>query len=220
MEAQPIRVATVNDEVYTRLHQAITSGALMPGMKLTIRSIADSFQVSTMPVRDALRRLEANGLVVFGRRSVTVTLLSPEEVEQAFQIRLRLEQLAAEWAISRVGPHDLDALERILADMRDPDLSAEQWRVLNQRFHLRFYEVAESGHLLRLIRDVWSKIEPYMAIYASRVDDFAEAQQQHRFMLDLISRGDLSGLLVATAHHLDYTAQTVVAALEEHPASS
>jgi len=219
MDAQPIKVATVNDEVYTRLHQAITSGALMPGMKLTIRSIADSFQVSTMPVRDALRRLEASGLVVFGRRSVTVTLLSPDEVEQVFQIRLRLEQLAAEWAISRIRPQDLDDLEQILAQMDEPDLSAEQWRVLNQRFHLRFYERAESEHLLRLIRDVWSKVEPYMAIYASRVDDFAEAQQQHRFMLDLIRRGDLSGLLVATAHHLDHTAKTVVSALEDPPVS-
>ncbi len=213
MDSQPIQVATVSDEVYTRLHQAITSGALMPGMKLTIRSIAESFHVSTMPVRDALRRLEATGLVVFGRRSVTVTLLSPDEVEQVFQIRLRLEQLAAEWAIPRIRPQDLDDLEHILAQMDDPTLSADQWRVLNQQFHLRFYERAESEHLLRLIRDVWNKVEPYMAIYASRVDDFAEAQQQHRFMLDLIRRGDLSGLLMSTAHHLDYTAQTVVSAL-------
>lgn len=220
MDAQPIKVATVNDEVYTRLRQAITSGALRPGMKLTIRSIADSFQVSTMPVRDALRRLEASGLVVFGRRSVTVTLLSPDEVEQVFQIRLRLEQLAAEWAMSRVEPEDLADLEQILAQMDEPALSAEHWRMLNQQFHLRFYERAESEHLLRLIRDVWNKVEPYMAIYASRVDDFAEAQRQHRFMLDLIRRGDLSGLLVATAHHLDYTAKTVVAALGEPPASS
>ncbi|WP_164990485.1 GntR family transcriptional regulator [Agromyces albus] len=204
----------MNDEVYERLRQWITTGTLLPGMKISIRSIADSFGVSTMPVREALRRLESDGLVVFGRRSVTVTLLSTDQVQQVFQIRLRLEQLAAEWAIDQVDEDDIADLESILAKMDRPDIGVDEWRHLNQDFHRRFYDCARSPHLLELIRNVWDKVEPYMAIYASTVQDFAEAQRQHSEMLELIRGRRLSALLTATAEHLDYTARTVVAALE------
>jgi len=213
MDPSPIRVTTVNDEVYERLRQWITTGTLTPGTKVSIRSIADSFEVSTMPVREALRRLESDGLVVFERRSVTVTLLSDDQVWQVFQIRLRLEQLGAEWALERISEEDVADLEEILDRMDRPDIGVDEWRALNQDFHRRFYDCARSPHLLELIRNVWDKVEPYMAIYVSTVDDFREAQRQHREILELIRRRDLSGLLVSTAEHLDYTARTVAAAL-------
>src|SRR5438105_2124376 len=102
MDPQVIKVSTVNDEAYERLRSGITSGALLPGRKISIRTIAESFGVSTMPVREALRKLQAEGFVVFERSGVTVTHLSSDQVWQVFQIRLRLEQLAAEWAIEQV----------------------------------------------------------------------------------------------------------------------
>jgi DNA-binding GntR family transcriptional regulator len=213
MDSQPIRVSTINDEVYERLHQWITTGTLMPGMKISTRSIADAFDVSTMPVREALRRLESDGLVVFGRRSVTVTHLSDDQVSQVFQIRLRLEQLAAEWAIERIGDEDIADLEDILKRMDRDDIGVDEWRQLNQDFHRRFYDCARSPHLLELIRNVWDKVEPYMAIYASTVEDFEEANRQHVELLELIRQRNLSTLLIKTSEHLDYTARTVSEAL-------
>ena len=177
MDSGMIKVSTVNDEVYSRLRRWITSGSLLPGTKISIRSIADSFSVSTMPVREALRKLQAEGFVIFERRSVTVTHLSKDQVTQIFQIRLRLEQLASEWAIGQLNDDDIADLEDILHKMDRKDISVEEWRQLNQDFHRRFYDCARSPHLLDLIRNVWDKIEPYMTIYASTVDDFAEAHR-------------------------------------------
>jgi DNA-binding GntR family transcriptional regulator len=208
-----IRVTTINDEVHERLRHWITSGTIYPGTKISIRSIADDFGVSTMPVREALRMLQAEGLVVFERRSVTVTHLSKDQVTQVFEIRRRLERLASEWAIARVGEDDIADLDHILEHMDRPDVSVEDWRALNQDFHRRFYDCAGSPHLSELIRNVWDKVEPYMAIYASSVNDFQEAHTQHVGLLDLIKARDLTQLLVMTDEHLDYTERTVLAAL-------
>jgi DNA-binding GntR family transcriptional regulator len=208
-----INVSTVNDEVYVRLRQDITSGNLLPGTKISIRSIADGFGVSTQPVREALRKLQAESLVVFERRSVTVTHLSKDQVAQIFQIRLRLEQLATEWAIAHVDDDDITDIEHILREMDQEDISVEDWRRLNQDFHQRFYDCARSRHLSDLIKNVWDRIEPYMAIYASTVDDFVEAHAQHVEILDLIRNRDLAELLVKIEAHLEYTLRTVAQAL-------
>jgi DNA-binding GntR family transcriptional regulator len=214
-----INVSTVNDEVYVRLRREITSGNLLPGTKISIRSIADGFGVSTQPVREALRKLQAESFVVFERRSVTVTHLSQDQVTQIFQIRLRLEQLATEWAIDQVDDDDLADLEQILREMDHEDIAVEEWRRLNQDFHRRFYDCARSQHLLDLITNVWDKIEPYMAIYASTVDDFQEAHAQHVEILSLIRARDLAALLVKIEEHLDYTARIVSQALQRQPVS-
>lgn len=213
MDSETIKVSTVNHEVYDRLRRWITSGSLSPGAKISIRSIADAFGVSTMPVREALRMLQAEGFVAFERRSVTVTHLSRDQMMQIFEIRLRLEQLASEWAIDQLNDDDIADLESILRKMDRDDIGVEEWRTLNQDFHRRFYDCARSPHLLDLIRNIWDKIEPYMAIYASTVDDFREAHAQHLEILELIRAGDLPNLLVAIENHLHHTAKTVLQAL-------
>jgi DNA-binding GntR family transcriptional regulator len=213
MDSEPINVGTINDEVYTRLRRWITSGSLSPGTKISIRSVADSFSVSTMPVREALRMLQAEGLVTFERRSVTVTHLAKDQVTQIFRIRLRLEQLASEWAIGQVNADDIADLEHILDQMGRDEIGVEKWRAFNQDFHRRFYDCARSPHLLDLIRNVWDKIEPYMAIYASTVDDFREAHAQHLEILELIRAGNLPELLLKLEEHLEYTERTILEAL-------
>lgn len=213
MESSPIRVTTINDEVYERLHGWIMNGTLSPGTKISTRSIADTLEVSTMPVREAFRRLESNGLVVFGRRSVTVAALSDEEVVQLYQIRLRLERLAAEWALGRIDDADVADLERILDEMDRPEIRFEDWRALNQQFHRRFYDCAGSPHLLEILRGLLDKVEPYMAVFVSSVEDLKEADRQHRAIFDAIRRRDLDGLMAETENHLDSTIAIVHEAL-------
>ncbi|MET0703630.1 MAG: GntR family transcriptional regulator [Mycobacterium sp.] len=213
MERQPIKVVTVSDEVYSRLRLAITSGSLAPGTKVSIRSVADTFEVSTMPVREALRRLESDGLVVFGRRSITISNLSGDQVTQIFRIRLQLELLAAEWALEKVTEDDIADLHEILVRMDRPDITVDEWRSLNQDFHRRFYDCARSPHLLELIGRVWDKVEPFMAIYVSTVGDFAEAHRQHLGILESITQRDLYTLIIRTTEHAEHTSQAVTAAL-------
>ncbi|QCB94149.1 GntR family transcriptional regulator [Cellulomonas shaoxiangyii] len=208
-----IDVPTVADEVYRRLRAAITSGHLAPGALISLRQVAQAYGVSTMPVRDAVNTLRADGLVVVERRSVTVTRLHAEEIHEIFQIRLRLEQLASQWALDNVTDEDVADLTEILDRMAGGAVDVARWRQLNQEFHRRFYDCSRSAHLLELLQNIWDKVEPYMAIYASTVDDFREADRQHRLMLRHIRARDLSALLVELSEHLEHTEATVVAAL-------
>ncbi|WP_201002567.1 GntR family transcriptional regulator [Paenibacillus glycanilyticus] len=214
---ETIEVSSVNYEVYDRLRQRIALGVIPPGKKISIRTLADSFGVSTMPVREALRKLQAEGFVTFERRSVTVNELSVEEVQRVFTIRLRLELLAAEWSLSRATPDDIGVLEDILDTMANPKIDVKEWRTLNKLFHMRFYQCSESSHLLELIRNVWDKVEPYMTIYSSSVEDFQEAQVQHGEILDLIRNRNLPVLLEKISEHLNYTCEVVTKALANKP---
>jgi DNA-binding GntR family transcriptional regulator len=215
VDREPISVSTINQEVYDRLRVAIRNGTLRPGERISLRSLADTLGVSTMPVREAMRTLQAQGLVEFERRSVTVVRLTADEVVQVFQIRLRLEHLAAEWALPHLTEDDVAGLRGVLDEMADPAIAPDAWRQLNRRFHERFYECARSPHLLEMIHNVWDRVEPSMTIYASTVDDFAEAHRQHLRMLEFIESRDLPGLLEETAWHLEHTSRTVAEALEE-----
>ena len=80
-----ISVTTMAGEVYDRVRTAILDGTYPPGSRLSLRRLAEELGVSTMPAREALRRLQVEGLVVFGRRSVTVTNLNAVEVRQIFR---------------------------------------------------------------------------------------------------------------------------------------
>ncbi|WP_274649575.1 GntR family transcriptional regulator [Paenibacillus humicola] len=210
-----IEVSSVNDEVYERLRQRITLGAIPPGKKISIRTLAASFGVSTMPVREALRKLQAEGFIRFERRSVTVNELSVEEVKQIFAIRRQLEVLAAGWSLERITNDDIGVLEEILETMANPNIDVKEWRKLNKLFHLRFYECSKSSHLLELIKNVWDKVEPYMTIYSSTVADFQEAQVQHREILAIIRQRDLPLLVNKITDHLNYTCDVVSKALSK-----
>jgi len=213
-ETGPIEVTSVSREVHRRLRSMITSGELQPGSVVTLRAIGEELGVSTTPVREALRLLQADGLIKYDRRSVTVAQLSTEDVAELFAVRLRLEQLAAEWAIERLTEADVADIEELLAQLDDAVDNQDNWRVLNQDFHRRFYDCAKSPHLLEYIARIWDSVEPYMAIYASSMDAFHEANAEHRRMFEAIQVRDLETLLVLTSQHLQATADRVIGELE------
>jgi DNA-binding GntR family transcriptional regulator len=92
-----VSLIAVNKEVNEPLKDQIINGAIQPGKQITIREIASKFSVSTMPVRKAIRRLQAEGLQ-FENRCETVRKLNLEDLQQIFVMRQRLETLAIEWA--------------------------------------------------------------------------------------------------------------------------
>ncbi|WP_185805371.1 GntR family transcriptional regulator [Bacillus canaveralius] len=215
MEIEKIEVSTINKEVYDRLKNRLRKGEFKPGEKISIRQIAEIFGVSTMPVREALRVLQAEGFVKFDRRSIVVRQLSLREVKEIFAIRQRLETLATEWALPNLTLQDLNELKDIVKQMDDPDISHADWERLNQEFHLHFYELSESGPLVSLIRNVWDSITPYMYIYISSVDSFNQAQAEHHSIIQLIKDNNLQGLLTLTVNHLQYTCNIISEALEK-----
>ncbi|MGW0180744.1 amidase family protein [Nocardia sp. NPDC003345] len=214
MTAEPME-RTVADTVYQQFRRRILEGRIKPGTRVSIRSLAQSAGVSTMPTREALKRLQFEGLVAFDRRAVTVTALDAEEIRQLFAIRLTVELLATEWALPRLDEDGIAAMRAVLDEMNDPAIAPDAWRELNRAFHQTFYSHARSRYLIELIHNIWDRIQPYMAIYASAGHNLDDARQDHEHMIGLMAGRKLDALLGATRYHIETTAEAIIGALGE-----
>src|SRR5690349_5103594 len=116
----PVSHSTVHEKVYDRIRDALVAGKMLPGQRIVIRELASALGTSMMPVREALRRLEAeNALVATSGGTLTVPILSPIDYEELCLIRVALESKAAAEAATRITPRELDKLERVLVALED-----------------------------------------------------------------------------------------------------
>src|SRR6516225_7541964 len=116
--------STKADDIALVIEEAIVSGELQPGTVLRQEQLSEQFNVSRTPVREALRRLAALGLVSFvPNRGVRVRTISREELQEAFMVRAELESLATEVAATKMTPEDLEELDA--AERRFAEISRE-----------------------------------------------------------------------------------------------
>jgi DNA-binding GntR family transcriptional regulator len=145
-----------SDMVTDVLRELITDRQLSPGTPLRQRDLAEQFDVSYTPVREALRRLESEGLVVTDvHRGATVACTESEELEENYRILAALEALAGSLAVAKMTDGDLAEIEAFYREVaaRRPD--DERLAELNRQFHFRVYECARSPMLLLLMRLLW-----------------------------------------------------------------
>lgn len=156
---------TAQESVARTLRRLILNGTLPGGSALRQEDLAKRLGVSRMPLREALLKLEAEGLVeTQPRRGVVVTMLSAEDFEEILEMRFSLESLAVTKAAERFTPADtkavmeiVDLAEAQLKKSAEPDLSAEfesRWGDLNWEFHKRLYKPANKPRLLGVIENL------------------------------------------------------------------
>lgn len=196
------RYRTTQDMVAGGLRGAILGGALVGGEPLRQEELAERFGVSRIPVREALRQLEGEGLVAFyPHRGAVVTSLSPLEVEEITEIRVALEPLALRRAIPLMRDEDLERAREILdrIDLEE-DLRAT-WGELNWRFHETLFAPAGRPRLSALIRSQHTACERYIRFHLS-LADYDKPQREHRELLELCRRGEASSAEALITRHI------------------
>lgn len=191
---------------YSVLRDAILSGQLRPGQELVQTEIAQALGISPIPVRGAIGRLIAEGLVVQEpHRTPTVAPLSPDTLEEALVVRMHLELLALELAIPEITPKDLENLERLCDEMEEALHKGDMPRygVLNKEFHLEIYESCRCSLLKQMIRDLWDKTDRYRSrsMFAAIPHLAEQSQRDHVTLLELIRRGDTEGAVKVLDEH-------------------
>ncbi len=163
--ASPIDLPSIADVVYRQLRADIAHGIYRPG-PIRIRPIAQRFAVSATPVREALRRLEAEGLVTLRKNQIVINALSETELRQIFAIRAELETFAVRCGAAAIENDDelLQTLEELLDAMDRYETDPENWRPTNQQFHMTLYRAAENPRLESIIDSLMVAIEPYMRL--------------------------------------------------------
>ena len=188
------------------LRAAIISGRLVPGDRLKEAELSEQLGISRAPVREALRQLEHEGLVVsLPYRATEVLGISQEEIAEVLvPIRLTLETFAFRRALPLLSGDDLDALGVLVQTMRqagaigDLDALAEA----DVRFHELVIERSGQQHCLQIWRSIQPRVRAYFrrdAPIHSRADEIAD---EHEELVDVLRRGDESQLLETLRHHI------------------
>ncbi len=196
------------------LREAILLGVLKGGEQLRQDEIAAHLGVSRIPVREAFRQLEAEGLVVFyPHRGAVVSELSNREVQEIYEIRIALETTAIRLAIPHLSERDLQRAEKVLDEIDlAPDVA--KWSVLNREFHTVLYTPADRPRLLALINTMRTNVERYQRIYISLMQHQANSQVEHREILEACTRRDVRSAVRGLERHLGNAARSLAAYLK------
>jgi DNA-binding GntR family transcriptional regulator len=217
-----ISVPSLPEMISDQLRKDITRGVYKPG-PVRIGALAERFGVSAMPVREALRRLEAEGLISFQQnRQITINALTVEEIKEVFEIRMQLEPYALRQAAHRLQ-RDTEsrlALEDILARMDNSIDQPDEWRTLNAEFHAMLYRGSGMPRLESIIGSLWAIIESYIRTYLLISANVELAHQQHREMLALASVGDEDGAAAVLSEHIRISRDGLLKAMAPEIAAS
>lgn len=165
--------ATVADTVYQNLRRALIVGRFEPGQMMTIAALAEMFQTSQMPVREALRRLGAEGaLESRPNGSSYVPKVSRARLDDICRARIALETMATELAVEHISDAEIDALVRLEADHTATTGRQDVYQMLqkNRDFHFAIYNAARSDVLPALIDSLWLRYGPYMRVLSEEVE--------------------------------------------------
>jgi len=218
-QAQYEVLETVSEAVHSRLRRGILTGAYRPGSLLRQEELARRFGASRVPLREAMTRLEVEGLVVWRpRRGYAVISLEPSEILEIFELRAVVEEHLAIIAGERRTGGDLaeilDALECMERIATHTPEDASCWLDANSTFHSRLLSAAHrsrAGRFARMLRD---QVEPYIRIEISLTKEVMQAEEEHRAMYDALCARDGRTLGRLCRSHCANTANRLIEALK------
>lgn len=182
----------LSDAVFIKLKEEILNATLNPGQRLQQVELSKKYGISRAPIRDALLKLEAEGFVTVTRKGAVVSSIDADEVQEIYEIRGVLEDLAARKAIPAISDEDLIALTDLVEKMeqasRQGDLSS--WLQFNFKFHTDSYKHCNSPNLLKMIIGLWNSTHHYRRAYLRLPGRIERAEKTHRAMLAALAARD------------------------------
>ncbi|CUA81370.1 MULTISPECIES: GntR family transcriptional regulator [Gulbenkiania] len=189
---QPIKRQTLTSAVTESLRQRILSGEFADGQQLRQEALSNEYGVSRVPVREALRQLEAEGLIqIIDHKGAVVSKLSLEDVLELLEIRAMLESELLRASIPCQTDADLqlaaDTLQEFDQALKSNDV--RHWGELNSRFHLALYRSARRPNTLALIEQLHNKTDRYTRMQILFTRTMERAHEEHTKLLELCRSG-------------------------------
>ena len=196
-----ISYGNVQNAVVDGIRNMIMTGQARPGDRLRQDQLAEIFGVSTMPIREALRHLQAEGLVTFhARRGATVARLSVEEYEEVYRIREELEVLACRWASENFDLISTDRMRELLEEIEEAEANSDDAHLrlqLVRDFFFTVFSASEKQHLLRLISRLWDRSQQYRRYYSTFSEVIPQRIANYRQVYLACIARDLDALILA-----------------------
>jgi DNA-binding GntR family transcriptional regulator len=210
-EDAPFR--SLHGDIYSSLRRSLMAGDLVPGQAVSIRTLADEFGTSMIPVRDALKRLVAErALTMLPNRTVVVSPMTRRRFQEILNVRLAVETMLARQAVEFITPADIELLERVDGEMHGAaqDGDVKSYLIANHAFHFTLYGTARSQVMLPIVESLWMQVGPYLngVFNAAGV---SHASDHHATALKAARRRDAIGVADAIGRDLADAADTVLA---------
>jgi DNA-binding GntR family transcriptional regulator len=213
-------VVTAQDVAISALRQRIATGSLHPGQQLRQELLATELGVSIVPVREALKTLEAEGQVIYApHRGYFVAQLDLRELTEAYRIRELLEDEAVTRGIPMLVDEDISRMKEAIDDIDRLSGAKEIVAVAaaNRRFHFTLFDAAEMPRLTNFIRILWETTEPYRSLYIADPANRRLVNDEHREILEAVCRRDVPQVILLLHKHRDNAIECVRGIFAEEP---
>jgi len=212
LESRPIR-----EIAYEMLKHAIITGEIPAGERIVETDYADRLHISRTPLREALRKLERDGLVEYVlRRGVVVRAFTLEDVSQIYTIRNSLEILTLPAVVKNVTDEDIEALREQLRVMDDLLLKddIEGISPLARAFHSTIIKISRQNRILRVIETQDEFITRFSAMAIRQENRRKDAHKEHHQIVEFLAKRDLPGLEKLLSAHIERSKENCIKALE------
>ncbi|MGN0334240.1 MAG: GntR family transcriptional regulator [Lachnospiraceae bacterium] len=203
----------LRDVVFQTLRQAILKGELKPGERLMEMKLADRLGVSRTPIREAIRKLELEGLVVMvPRKGATVANITEKDTKDVLEVRRTLEMFAAEVACERITSEQLQRL-KMAAEMFEAAKGCEDLiRIaqLDMHYHEIIYEATHNERLIQILNHLRENMYRYRIEYLKDANYYDSLAAEHRQILEAIAAGDQKTARECMQKHIDTQQSAVI----------
>lgn len=210
---EPRRIARL--DVADELRERILSGVYRHGERLRQEEIAEELQTSRIPVREALRVLESEGLLIIEpHRGARVASVDRVELEQIYSLRVAVEPLAIQQSIPHLAEDDIRALESLAARMEESE-DIEDFLAADREFHLTSYRGAQFPLIIQLVERFWNTTQHFRRRFAEvrPESSFRLAYSDHRMLIQAIRDQNTEVAAVIVKRHIERTRDDLTATL-------
>ena len=203
----------LRDVVFQTLRQAILKGELQPGERLMEIKLADRLGVSRTPIREAIRKLELEGLVVMvPRKGAAVANITEKDTKDVLEVRRTLEMFAVEVACDRISAEQLEQLKKAARDFEDSKGSMDVIRIAetDMQFHEIIYEATQNDRLVQMLNNLRENMYRYRIEYLKDPNYYDRLMREHREILEAIESGDKQRARASMESHINQQQRAVI----------
>ncbi len=197
---------SIADQIFEQLERDILSGKYPRGELLTELRLSEELGVSRTPIREAIRRLEQENILEEAGRGVTVVGISKQDMLDMYEIRIRIEGLAAEWAAARIGDEELNQIRETLELQRyyteKGGSHSDQIKNLDSQFHELVYRACGSRALTDTLLSLHKKMTKFRMASVSKQSRALQSVEEHEAILAALSARDAEAAGEAMTAHV------------------
>lgn len=196
----------LRDVVFNTLRQAILKGELKPGERLMEIQLAERLGVSRTPVREAIRKLELEGLVVMvPRKGAEVSSITEKSLKDVLEVRKALEELAAELACQRMTVEEIREAEKQLGEFKKEILGDDLTKIaeMDVQFHELIYMGTKNERLIQMLNNLREQMYRYRMEYIKDKEKRGTLAAEHAEIINRIKNHDIDGAKDASRKHID-----------------